>query len=137
MWRALKIIWRIVWGTVELAIVLYVLNAITDRNTGLIVGVLGLIYATMRSLFLTLSLSLGMALMHMGTTLDREIYELKYIVRTLWQEEHRDVELTELERPDTADAETARTRAYVDASIASVFIALLYLICLLQVFSKL
>jgi hypothetical protein len=52
MWRALKIAWRIAWGTVELAIVIYVLSAIQDRQTGLIVGVLGLIYATIRVMFL-------------------------------------------------------------------------------------
>ena len=38
MWRGLKIGWRIVWGCVELAIVIYVLGAINDRNTSLIVG---------------------------------------------------------------------------------------------------
>jgi hypothetical protein len=82
MWRALQLTWRIIWGTIELAIVVYVLSSIRDRSTGLIVGVLGLIYATMRSLFLIQGLSLSMALMHMGAALDREIYELKYIVRT-------------------------------------------------------
>jgi hypothetical protein len=82
MWRALKIAWRIVWGTVELAIVVYVLSAINDRNTGPIVGILGLIYATIRSLFL----SVGMAFVHLGTGLDREVYELKRLLRSLWQE---------------------------------------------------
>jgi hypothetical protein len=36
----------------ELALVFYVLNAIQDPNTRLIIGVLGLIYATIRSHFI-------------------------------------------------------------------------------------
>jgi hypothetical protein len=33
MWRFLKAVWRVTWGLVELAVVLYVLNAIKDRET--------------------------------------------------------------------------------------------------------
>jgi hypothetical protein len=38
MWRALKIAWRIAWGIIELAVVLYVLGAIKDRSTGIVVS---------------------------------------------------------------------------------------------------
>jgi hypothetical protein len=98
MWRALKIAWRIVWGTVELAIVVYVLSAINDRNTGPIVGILGLIYATIRSLFL----SVGMAFVHLGTGLDREVYELKRLLRSLWQEPPDLLQFPEELRPPPA-----------------------------------
>jgi hypothetical protein len=54
MCRALQITWRVAWRTIELAIVIYVLSAISDRNTRLIVGVLGLIYVTIRSAALVL-----------------------------------------------------------------------------------
>jgi hypothetical protein len=35
-------------GIIEFAVVVYILLAITDRNTSLIISVLGLIYATIR-----------------------------------------------------------------------------------------
>jgi hypothetical protein len=38
VWRALQITWRIAWRIVELAIIVYVLGAIRDPNTSLIVG---------------------------------------------------------------------------------------------------
>jgi hypothetical protein len=116
MWRALQIIWRIVWGTIEIAVVVYVLSAITDRNTGLLVGVLGLIYATIRGMFL----NQGHAFMLLANGLEQRLYEL---------ERHWD---PEKQRPDPVPR-----RFYVDAFIAWVFLALVYLICLLQVFSKL
>jgi hypothetical protein len=70
MWRALKIAWRIAWGIIELAVVLYVLGAIKDRSTGIVVSVLGLIYATIR----VLSLNLGHAFVLLGHGLEQRFY---------------------------------------------------------------
>jgi hypothetical protein len=47
MWRTLQITWRILWRCLELVIVVYVLSQITDHNTSLIVGVLGLVRSFM------------------------------------------------------------------------------------------
>jgi hypothetical protein len=118
MWRALKITWRIAWGIVELAIIIYVLSAIKDRQTGLIVGVLGLIYATIRVMFL----NQAHIFMLLANRLEQRFYELE----RLWDPQKQ------RPAPDPAVG-----RFYVDQSIAWVFLALVYLICLLQVFSNL
>jgi hypothetical protein len=54
MWRTLQITWSILWRCLELVIVVYVLSQITDHNTSLIVGVLGLVYAAVRTAQLNL-----------------------------------------------------------------------------------
>jgi hypothetical protein len=118
MWRALKIAWRIAWGIIEIAVVLYVLGAIKDRSTGIVVSVLGLIYATIR----VQSLNLGHAFVLLGHGLEQRFYDL---------ERHLDPQ-TQRSAPDPAFG-----RFYTDASISSAFIALVYLICLLNVFSRL
>jgi hypothetical protein len=118
MWRAFKIAWRIAWGTVELVIVVYVLDAIKDRQTGLIVGVLGLIYVTIRVMFL----NQANVFMGLANGLEQRFYELE----RLWDPQKQQP------APDPAMG-----RFYVDLSIALVFLALVYLVCLLQVFSKL
>jgi hypothetical protein len=64
--------------------VVYVLGAISDRNTSLIVGVLGLIYATVRVMFL----NLGYVFLLLGTGLDQRFYELE----RLW-DQVQDIEL--------------------------------------------
>jgi hypothetical protein len=118
MWRALKIAWRIAWGTVELAIVIYVLSAIQDRQTALLVGVLGLIYTTIRVMFLNQA--------HIFMLLEKRVEQRFYELERLWDPQKQ--------RPAP---DPAMGRFYVDQSIAWVFLALVYLICLLQVFSKL
>jgi hypothetical protein len=130
MWRALQITWRIIWRTIELAIVVYVLNSIQDRNTGLIVGVLGLIYATIRTGFMLQSLGL----LQLASGLDQQVYEL---MRRLDQVQRRVEADTSIFDREPQRPETAASRFYVDVYIALVFIALVYLICLLHVFSKL
>jgi diphthamide synthase (EF-2-diphthine--ammonia ligase) len=133
MWRALQITWRIVWRAIELAIVIYVLGAITDRSTSLIVGVLGLIYVTIRSAML----GIAWAFVHMETVLDRQVYELERLLR--YQiERHEPIDLVQFgEIRSAPDTETVTKRFYVDSFIAWAFLALLFLICLLYVFSKL
>jgi hypothetical protein len=85
---------------------------------GIVVSVLGLIYATIR----VLSLNLGHAFVLLGHGLEQRFYEL---------ERHLDPQ-TQRSAPDPAFG-----RFYIDASISSAFIALVYLICLLNVFSRL
>jgi hypothetical protein len=132
MWRALQITWRIAWRIAELAIVVYVLSSIQDRNTGLIVGVLGLIYATIRTGFMLQSLGL----VQLASGLDQQVYELMRRLDQVQRRVEADTSIFDQEpqRPETA---TAISRLYVDIYIALVFMALVYLICLLQVFSKL
>jgi hypothetical protein len=132
MWRALQITWRIIWRTIEVAIVVYVLISIPDRNAGLIVGVLGLIYATIRTGFILQ----GLGLLQLESGLDQQVYELMRRLDQVQRRVEADTSIFDQEpqRPETA---TAVSRLYVDVYIALVFIALVYLICLLQVFSKL
>ena len=57
--RVLQIGWMIVRGIAELAIMVYVLSAISEPNINLIVAVLGIIYATVRSAALYLRLTIS------------------------------------------------------------------------------
>ena len=59
MRRVLQIGWMIVRGIAELAIMVYVLSAISEPNINLIVAVLGIIYATVRSAALYLRLTIS------------------------------------------------------------------------------
>ena len=64
---------------------IYVLEAITDRNTGLLVGVLGLIYATIRLMFLNQGhafMLLANGLEDIPAIVDRKI-ATKHILRGL------------------------------------------------------
>jgi hypothetical protein len=78
----------------------------------------GLIYATIRINFL----NVGHAFMLLGHGREQRFYELE----RLWDPQKQ--------RPDP---DPAFSRFYVDASIAWAFLALVYLVCLLNVFSKL
>jgi hypothetical protein len=118
MWRFLKAVWRVTWGLVELAVILYVLNAIKGRETSLIVSVLGLIYATIR----VLALNLAHAFMLLARGLEQRLYEL---------ERHWD---PQKQQPET---DFSIGQFYWDAFISWVFVAMVYLICLLNLFSRL
>ena len=49
IWNVLKISWTVARGILELTIMVYVLGAILDPAATVIVAVLGIIYATIRS----------------------------------------------------------------------------------------
>ena len=49
IWNVLKISWTVARGILELTIMVYVLGAILDPADTVIVAVLGIIYATIRS----------------------------------------------------------------------------------------
>jgi hypothetical protein len=117
MWRFLKAVWRVAWGLVELAVVLYVLNAIKDRETSLIVSVLGLIYAMTR----LLALNLAHTFMLLARGLERRLYELEHH----WDPQKQQPEIDPI------------GQFYWDAFISRVFVAMVYLICLLNLFSRL
>jgi len=121
MWRFLQAVWRVAWGLIELAVVLYVLNAIKDRETSLIVSVLGLIYATIR----LLALNQGYIFMHVVRELQQRFYEL---------ERHWD---PQKQQPETDPISQFYRDAYWDAFISRLLVAMVYLICLLNLFSRL
>jgi hypothetical protein len=131
MWRALQIVWRIIRGCVELAIVVYVLTAITDPDISLIVGVLGLIYVTIRTGFMYQA----MMLLKLASELERQVYDLKRRLDQVQRRVEADTSIFDQEpqRPDTATA--AMSRIEVAFSIEGVFITLVWLICLVHVLS--
>jgi hypothetical protein len=138
MWRFFQIAWRITWGLIEVAIVFSVLITIKNNDTALIISALGLIYATIRSI----SLINGMAALRVAAAYELKFYELRRLVHDLatmqaslandlWALELKD---EKIERPDV---EALVNKAFVDWSIAGVFVCLIYLICLYQFFSRL
>jgi len=68
-WR--EIGWSIARGCVTLAIVAYILSAIDNRYTGLIVGILGFIYARLQAMGLSLSTML-LAISHLVARRDED-----------------------------------------------------------------
>jgi hypothetical protein len=138
MGRFLQIAWRIIWGLIELAIVVSVLNTITNKDTALIVSTLGLIYATIRSI----ALNNGLAAVKMAVVFDNQIFEIRRLVHQLAKTQasvtddrwFAELSSEKIERPDP---EAVLSRAYVDLGIAGVFIFLIYLACLYQFFSRL
>ena len=127
MWRFLQIGWQVLWGIAEVLIVLVVLNTIKDNNTAQIIAVLGLIYATMRSV--ALGNAMGMASMAAAT--DFQFDELKRRIDALQAAGALEVEV---ERPDKT---RWLNRQFIDSAIKGVVIGLIYLICLFQFFSRL
>jgi len=138
MWRFLQIAWRIIWGLIEVGIVLSVLNSITNKDTALIVSALGLVYATIRSI----ALNNGFATLRMAGAYDNQIYEIRRVVHRLAKTQasvtddqwFAELNNESIERPDL---ETLLSKAYVDVAIAGVFIFLIYIVCLYQFFSRL
>jgi hypothetical protein len=138
MWRSLQIAWRIIWGLIEFGIVISVLNTIKNKDTALIISTLGLIYATIRSL----GLNTGLMNLRMAATYDFQLNEIKRLVHRLAKTQASvtdDQWFQELsnEKIEQPDAEALMSKAYVDVSIAGVFIFLIYLACLYQFFSRL
>src|SRR5262245_22278416 len=125
MWRFLQIAWRIVWGLIELAIVLTVLGTIKNNDTALIISALGLIYATIRSI----ALNNGLTIVKMAVVYDNQFFELRRLVHQLAKTQasvtddrwFQELSNETIERPDH---EAVLSKAYVDLGITGVFIFL-------------
>ena len=119
--NVLKIGWTVVRGILELAIMVYVLRSILDPGDTIIVAVLGIIYASIRSA----ALFQYFTMMQMGWASDRQSLEQKRL------EEDQNVD------SEIANTDSSMSRILLNSSIAGAFIALQYLACLIYIFSKL
>jgi hypothetical protein len=117
----LRIGWSVVRGILELAIMVYVLGSILDPGDTIIVAVLGIIYASIRSA----ALFQYFTIMQMGWASDRQFLEQKRL------EEDPNVD------SEIANTDSSMSRILLNSSIAGAFIALQYLVCLIYIFSKL
>jgi hypothetical protein len=118
--NVLKLGWTVVRGILELAIMLYVLAAILDPETTIIVAVLGIIYAAIRS---------------------AALFQHFTIAQMAWAGDHQSLE-QRLGKDPNIDREIANTdatmsRILLNAYIAGTFIALQYVVCLIYIFSSL
>jgi hypothetical protein len=120
--RIAQISWITVRGIAELAIMVYVLNAISDPSINLIVALLGIIYASIRNATLFLHLLIA----RLAWSGDIQFLEHKRV----WADQAADIDT------ETADTDTSMSRVLVNYYIAGTFIGLQYL-CLLYVFSNL
>src|SRR5215471_3791641 len=120
IWNVLKIGWTVARGVLELAIMVYVLGAILDPADTVIVAVLGIIYATIRS---------------------AALFQYFTITQMAWASDRQSLEHRRLEDPnvDTEIAKTdaSRSRILLNCYIAGAFIALQYIVCLIYIFLKL
>jgi hypothetical protein len=118
--NVLKIGWTIVRGILELAIMVYVLGAILDPGDAIIVAILGIIYATIRS---------------------TALFQHFTITQMAWAGDRQSLEQRLQEVPNV-DSELANTdatmsRILLNCYISGTFIALQYLVCLTYIFLKL
>jgi len=118
--NVLKIGWTVVRGILELAIMVYVLGAMLDPGDTVIVAVLGIIYATIRS---------------------AALFQYFTMTQMAWASDVQSLERRRLEDPNV-DTEIAKTdasgsRILLNCYIAGAFIALQYIVCLIYLFSRL
>jgi hypothetical protein len=118
--NVLEIGWTLLRGTLELGIMLYVLAAILEPGDTVIVAVLGIIYATIRS---------------------TALFQYFTMTQMAWASDVQSLEQRRLEDPnvDTEIAKTdaSRSRILLNCYIAGSFIALQYIVCLIYIFLKL
>jgi hypothetical protein len=112
--------WTVVRGILELAIMVYVLTSILDSESTIIVAVLAIIYATIRS---------------------AALFQHFTITQMAWAGDRQSLE-QRLEEDPNVDSEIANTdatmsRILLNCYIAGTFIALQYLVCLTYIFLKL
>jgi hypothetical protein len=119
--NVLKIGWTVVRGILELAIMVYVLGSILDPESTIIVAVLGIIYASIRSA----ALFQYFTITQMGWASDRQYLEQK----PPGEDPNVDTEI--------ANTDASMSRILLNSYIAGAFIALQYLVCLIYIFSKL
>jgi len=118
--NVLKIGWTVVRGILELAIMVYVLGAILEPGDTIIVAVLGIIYATIRS---------------------AALFQYFTMMQMAWASDVQSLEQRRLGDPNV-DTEIAKTdasgsRILLNCYIAGAFIALQYIVCLIYIFLKL
>jgi hypothetical protein len=113
----LQLGWTVVRGILELAIMVYVLRSILDPADTIIVAVLGIIYATIRST----ALFQHFTITEMAWTSDRQSLEQRL-------EEDRNVD------SEIANTDATMSRILLNCYIAGTFIALQYLVCLTYIF---
>jgi hypothetical protein len=118
--NGLQIGWTVVRGILELAILVYVLMSMLDPADSIIVAVLGIIYATIRS---------------------TALFQYFTITQMAWAGDRQSLE-QRLEADPNVDSEIATTdatmsRILLNCYIAGTLIALQYLVCLTYIFLKL
>jgi len=118
--NVLKIGWTVVRGILELAIMVYVLRSIFDSEDTIIVAVLGIIYATIRSA----ALFQHFTIMQMAWAGDRQSLEQR-----LGEDPNVNGEI--------ANTDATLSSILLNCYIAGTFIALQYLVCLTYIFLKL
>ena len=118
--NVLQIGWTVVRGILELAIMIYVLRSMLEPADTIIVAVLGIIYATIRS---------------------TALFQHFTITQIAWAGDRQSLEQRFGEHPsgnsEIANTDATMSRILLNCYIAGTFIALQYLVCLTYIFLKL
>ena len=118
--NVLQIGWTAVRGILELAIMVYVLRSMLEPADSIIVAVLGIIYATIRS---------------------TALFQHFTITEMAWASERQSLEQRLGEDPnlvsEIANTDATISRIRLNFYIAGTFIAFQYLVCLTYIFLKL
>ena len=117
-------LWLIVWNALYLLVVLYVLDRLQGRTEHIVVSILGLIYVSARGH----AIAHGIAMSRQALALDEEFTRIRGLLNdeTLLAHKSEMVPLREL-----AD------RNYWKAITAAIFLSVISLVCLLNLFSHL
>jgi hypothetical protein len=115
--NVLEIGWTVLRGILELGIMLYVLAAILEPENTVIVAVLGIIYATIRS---------------------TALFQYFTITQMAWASDVQSLERKSPEDPNVdneiVNTDATMSRILLNCYIAGSFIALQYIVCLIYIF---
>jgi len=120
---ALGWVWRGLVNVFQVLVVLYVFSRLQGRFEVIVISVLGLIYLTVR----TIAFSQGMAFAHFGVALQKEFNDLIYLLGHDTKE--REMNFAEMQKIISRNI----AKGYLD----EVFLALIFLICLFNLFTTL
>jgi hypothetical protein len=128
-------VWRVVSNLIQLLVVLYIFSKLNERFEVIVIAVLGLIYTALRSM----GWGLFMAFTGMERLLDREFLLLRRLLndQTLQDDDERDLILTEDWKAVAALKTKLMERAMFKSYIDALFVGVIWIICLYQLFTYL
>jgi hypothetical protein len=112
-------VWRVVFNLIQLLVVLYILDKVKGDFQVIVVAVLGIIYATIR----TIGFGLALSFINTGQALEREFKRLRHLLNDQLIEED-EVELVE----QKTQAKRLIAKSYIDM----VSVSIIWLFCVVS-----
>jgi hypothetical protein len=128
-------VWRVASNLIQLLVVLFIFSKLNVRFEVIVIAVLGLIYTALR----TMGFGLFLAFTNLERLLDREFLQLRSLLsdQTLQDDDERDLVLTEDWKAVSAEKAKLMDRAIYKSYIDALFVMVIWIICLYQLFTNL